>query len=142
MRPSKRHRLEKKRRELSWRPSKRVDPLLAQRLVEGQRPGFAMLAGAVVALAGAMVWTIVALSTTFVVELLAIGIGAACEIECVERLVPGGDGLQLSPHQHTLPTNGLRDGFEVTQDLHSLSNGIGASSAAYTFRLLMMVRWD
>jgi hypothetical protein len=78
MRPSKRHRLEKKKRQIQWRPSKRVDPLLAQHLVEGQRPGLAMLAGAVVAMAGAMVWTIVALSTGFVFQVLAIPIGAAC----------------------------------------------------------------
>ncbi len=37
-----------------------------------------MLAGAVVAMAGAMVWTIVALSTSFVFQVLAIAIGAAC----------------------------------------------------------------
>ena len=37
-----------------------------------------MLAGAVVAMAGAMVWTIVALSTTFFIQVLAIAIGAAC----------------------------------------------------------------
>jgi ABC-type dipeptide/oligopeptide/nickel transport system permease subunit len=37
-----------------------------------------MLAGAVVAMAGAMIWTIVALSTSFVFQALAIGIGAAC----------------------------------------------------------------
>ena len=37
-----------------------------------------MLAGAVVAMAGAMVWTIVALSTSFLFQALAIGIGAAC----------------------------------------------------------------
>ena len=78
MRPSKRHRLEKKQRELQWRPRRRVDPLLAQHLVEGQRPAFAMLAGAVVAMAGAMVWTIVALATSFVFQALAIAIGAAC----------------------------------------------------------------
>ncbi len=78
MRPSKRHRLEKKEHELSWRPKKRVDPLLAQHLIEGQKPGAAMLAGAVVAMAGAMVWMIVALSTSFLFQTLAIGIGAVC----------------------------------------------------------------
>ena len=78
MRPSKRHRLEKKERQLQWRPRKREDPLLAQHLIEGQRPGAAMLAGAVVAMAGAMVWTIVALSTGFVFQVLAIVIGAVC----------------------------------------------------------------
>lgn len=91
MRPSKRHRLEKKKRELQWRPRKRADPLLAQHLIEGQRPGPAVLAGAVVAMAGAMVWTIVSLSTSFVFQLLAIVIGAACGFaighfgRCVDR---------------------------------------------------------
>jgi hypothetical protein len=37
-----------------------------------------MLAGAVVATAGAMVWTIVSLSTSFLFQALAIAIGAAC----------------------------------------------------------------
>jgi len=37
-----------------------------------------MLAGAVAASAGAMVWMIVALSTNFAFQLLAIAIGAAC----------------------------------------------------------------
>jgi hypothetical protein len=78
MRPSKRHRLEKRERQIEWRPGKREDPLLAQHLVEGQRPAAAMLAGAVVAMAGAMVWTIIALSTSFVFQALAIAIGAAC----------------------------------------------------------------
>jgi len=78
MRPSKRHRLEKKARQLQWRPRKRADPLLAEHLIEGQRPGFALLAGAVVAMAGAMVWRIVALSTGFVFQVLAIVIGAVC----------------------------------------------------------------
>ena len=78
MRPSKRHRLEKKERQLQWRPRKRADPLLAQHLIEGQRPGLALLAGAAVASAGAMVWTIVSLSTGFVFQVLAIAIGAAC----------------------------------------------------------------
>ena len=78
MRPSERHRLEKKERQIQWRPRKRADPLLAQHLVEGQRPAAAMLAGAVVAMAGAMVWTIIALSTSFVLQALAIAIGAAC----------------------------------------------------------------
>ena len=36
-----------------------------------------MLAGALVAMAGAMVWMIVALSTSFLFQALAIGIGAA-----------------------------------------------------------------
>jgi hypothetical protein len=78
MRTSKRHRLEKKARQLQRRPRKRADPLLAQHLIEGQKPGPALLAGAVVAAAGAMVWTIVALSTSFGFQVLAIGIGAAC----------------------------------------------------------------
>ena len=78
MRTSKRHRLEKKARQLQRRPRKRADPLLAQHLIEGQKPGPARLAGAVVAAAGAMVWTIVALSTSFGFQVLAIGIGAAC----------------------------------------------------------------
>ncbi len=78
MRPSKRHRLEKKQRQLQWRPPKRADPLLAQHLIEGQRPGPAILAGAVVAMAGAMVWMIVSLSLGFVFQVLAIAIGAAC----------------------------------------------------------------
>jgi len=78
MRPSKRHRLERKERQLQKRPRKRVDPLLAQHLIEGQKRGHALLAGAVVALAGAMVWTIVALSTSLPFQWLAIGIGAAC----------------------------------------------------------------
>ncbi len=77
MRPSKRHRLEKRERELQWRPKKRVQPLLAQHLIHGQRPAAAMLAGAVVAMAGAMVWMIVALSASFLFQALAIGIGAA-----------------------------------------------------------------
>ncbi len=37
-----------------------------------------MLAGAVVAMAGAMVWMIVALSTSFLFQALAVAIGAAC----------------------------------------------------------------
>jgi hypothetical protein len=37
-----------------------------------------MLAGAVVATAGAMVWMIVSLSTSFLFQVLAIAIGAAC----------------------------------------------------------------
>lgn len=78
MRPSKRHRLEKKQRELQTRSRKRVDPLLAQNLIDGQRPGHALLAGVVVAVAGAMIWTIVALATSFAFQVLAIGIGAAC----------------------------------------------------------------
>jgi hypothetical protein len=78
MRPSKRHRLEKKERQLQWRPRKRADPLLAEHLIEGQRHGPAVLAGSAVAMAGAMVWTIVALSTSFVFQVLAIVIGAAC----------------------------------------------------------------
>ena len=78
MRPSKRHRLEKKERQLQWRPRKRVDPLLGRRLIEEQKPRYALLAGAVVAMAGAMIWTIVALSTSFAFQTLAIGIGAAC----------------------------------------------------------------
>jgi len=79
MRPSKRHRLENKQRELRLkRPRKRVDPHLAENLIKGQRFGYALLAGAVVALAGAMVWMIVALSTTSGFQLLAIPIGAAC----------------------------------------------------------------
>ena len=78
MRPSKRHRLEKKQRELGRRFRKRADPLLAQHLVEAQRPLHAMLAGAVVAMAGAMVWVIVALSTSVGFQVLAIAIGAAC----------------------------------------------------------------
>jgi len=78
MRPSKRHRLEEKERQLQRRTWKRADPLLAQNLIEGQRSGPALLAGAVVAAAGAMVWTIVALSTSFVFQALTIAIGAAC----------------------------------------------------------------
>jgi hypothetical protein len=79
MRPSKRHRLEKRRRELQERrPRKRVDPRLAENLIKGQRTGHALLAGAVVALAGAMVWMIVGLSTTWPFQLLALPIGAAC----------------------------------------------------------------
>ena len=78
MRPSKRHRLEKKERQIHRRPRKREDPLLAQHLIEGQRPGAAMLAGVAVASAGAMIWTIVALSTSYVFQILAIAIGAAC----------------------------------------------------------------
>ncbi len=78
MRPSKRHRLERKQRELQRRPRKRVDPLLGRRLIEEQKPRYALLAGAVVALAGAMIWTIVALATSFDIQWLAIGIGAAC----------------------------------------------------------------
>jgi len=78
MRPSKRHRLEKKRSELDWRRRKRRDPLIARHLIEGQRAGVAMIAGAVVAAAGAMIWAIVALSTSFPVQVLAIAIGAAC----------------------------------------------------------------
>jgi len=78
MRPSKRHRLERKQRELDRRrPRKRVDPRLAEKLINGQRRGHALLAGAVVAMAGAMVWAIVALSTSFPFQLLAIPIGAA-----------------------------------------------------------------
>ena len=78
MRPSKRHRLEKKQRQLQrWR-RKRANPLLAQHLIEGQRYRPALLAGAVVAAAGAMIWAIVALSTNFGYQVLAIGIGAAC----------------------------------------------------------------
>jgi hypothetical protein len=78
MRPSKRHRLEKRERQIQWRPRKRADPLLAQHLVEAQRPAAAVLAGAVVAMAGAMIWTIIALSTSFVFQAFAIAIGAAC----------------------------------------------------------------
>jgi hypothetical protein len=78
MRPSKRHRLEKKERQIQRRPRKRVDPLLAHHLIEGQRYRPALLAGAVVAAAGAMIWAIVALSTNFGYQVLAIGIGAAC----------------------------------------------------------------
>jgi ABC-type dipeptide/oligopeptide/nickel transport system permease subunit len=79
MRPSKRHRLEKKERQLQRRPrKKRVDPLLGRRLIEEQKPRHALLAGAVVAMAGAMIWTIVALATSFSFQWLAIGIGAAC----------------------------------------------------------------
>jgi hypothetical protein len=78
MRTSKRHRLEKKERQLQWRPRKRADPLLIENLIEGQKPVAAMLAGAVVAMAGAMIWTIIALSTSYVFQGLAIGIGAAC----------------------------------------------------------------
>jgi len=78
MRPSKRHRLEKKQRQLQHWRRKRKDPLLAQRLIERQRHGFALLAGAVVAAAGAMVWMIVSLSTSFFYQVLAIAIGAAC----------------------------------------------------------------
>jgi len=78
MRPSKRHRLEKRERELNWRKRKRVDPLLGRRLIEEQKPLYALLAGAVVAMAGAMIWTIVALATSFSIEWLAIAIGAAC----------------------------------------------------------------
>jgi ABC-type dipeptide/oligopeptide/nickel transport system permease subunit len=52
--------------------------LLARDLIEGQRPGPALLAGAVVAAAGAMVWVIVALSTSFAFQVLALAIGAAC----------------------------------------------------------------
>ena len=78
MRPSKRHRLEKKERQLQWRPRKRADPLLAQHLIEGQRPGLALLAGAVVVMAGAMIWMIVTLATGFVLQALAIVIGASC----------------------------------------------------------------
>ncbi len=37
-----------------------------------------MLSGAVVATAGAMIWTIVSLSTSFLFQVLAIAIGAAC----------------------------------------------------------------
>ena len=37
-----------------------------------------MLAGSVVAMAGAMIWTIIALSTSYVFQGFAIGIGAAC----------------------------------------------------------------
>jgi len=78
MRPSKRHRLENKQRELRLRrPRKRVDPNLAENLIKGQRSGYALLAGAVVALAAAMIWMIVALSTTWPFQLLAIPIGAA-----------------------------------------------------------------
>ena len=54
-------RLEKKERQLQWRPRKRADPLLAQNLIEAQRPRAAMLAGAVVAMAGAIFWSIKAL---------------------------------------------------------------------------------
>jgi ABC-type dipeptide/oligopeptide/nickel transport system permease subunit len=79
MRPSKRHRLEKKERQLQRRPrKKRVDPLLGRRLIEEQKPRHALLAGAVVAMAGAMIWTIVALATSFAIQWLAVGIGAAC----------------------------------------------------------------
>jgi len=78
MRPSKRHRLEKKERQIQRRPRKRIDPLLAEHLIEGQRHGPAMLAGAAAAMAGAMVWAIVALSTNFVFQALSIAIGAAC----------------------------------------------------------------
>jgi hypothetical protein len=78
MRPSKRHRLEKKERQIQRRPRKRADPLLAQDLIEGQRPRAALLAGSAVAAAGAMIWTIIALSTTFVFQALTIAIGAAC----------------------------------------------------------------
>jgi len=78
MRPSRRHRLENKQRQLKRRPRKREDPLLAQHLIEGQKPQAAMLAGAVVASAAAMVWMIVAVSTNFAFQLLAIPIGAAC----------------------------------------------------------------
>jgi hypothetical protein len=80
MRPSKRHRLEKKQSQLQGRPRKRADPQLAQDLIDGQRPAAAMLAGAAVAMAGAMVWAIVALSTSFGFQMLAIAIGAACGI--------------------------------------------------------------
>jgi hypothetical protein len=78
MRPSKRHRLEKKESELRRRRRKRVDPLLGRRLIEEQKPRHALLAGAVVAMAGAMIWMIVALATSFSFQWLAIGIGAAC----------------------------------------------------------------
>jgi phosphate/sulfate permease len=78
MRPSKRHRLEKRERELQWRPRKRTDPLLARRLIEGQKPPHALLAGGLVALAGAMIWMIVALSTSFPFQTLALAIGAGC----------------------------------------------------------------
>ncbi len=78
MRPSKRHRLEKKKRQLQRRPRKKPTPLLAQQLIDAQKHGSAMLAGAVVATAGAMVWTIVSLSTSFTFQVLAIAIGAAC----------------------------------------------------------------
>jgi ABC-type dipeptide/oligopeptide/nickel transport system permease subunit len=78
MRPSKRHRLERKERELKPRPRKRVDPLLGRRLIEEQKPRTALLAGAVVALAGAMIWTILSLATSFAIQWLAIGIGAVC----------------------------------------------------------------
>jgi hypothetical protein len=79
MRLSKRHRLEKRDRELRLRRKrKRVDPHLAEKLIAGQRTGYALFAGAVVAMAGSMVWMIVALSTTGGFQLLAIPIGAAC----------------------------------------------------------------
>ncbi|MBW2543245.1 MAG: hypothetical protein JRF15_14260 [Deltaproteobacteria bacterium] len=67
-----------KQSELRNKRRKRVDPLLGRRLIEGQKPRHAVLAGAVVALAGAMIWTIVALATGLAIEWLAIGIGAAC----------------------------------------------------------------
>jgi hypothetical protein len=78
MRTSKRHRLEKKERQLQRRPRKQPAPLLAQQLIDAQRRGPAMLAGAVVATAGAMVWTIVSLTTSITFQALAIAIGAAC----------------------------------------------------------------
>jgi len=77
MRPSKRHRLEKKKRQLQRRPRKKPAPLLAQQLIDAQRRGPAMLAGAVVALAGAMIWMIITLVTGFVLQVLAIVIGAS-----------------------------------------------------------------
>jgi hypothetical protein len=78
MRTSKRHRLEKKERQLQRRRRKPSDSLIAQNLIEAQRPGPAMLAGGVTAIAGAMIWTIVSLSTGFAFQVLAIAIGAAC----------------------------------------------------------------
>lgn len=51
--------------------------MLGRHLIEQQKPLYALLAGAVVAMAGAMIWTIVALATSFPIEWLAIVIGAA-----------------------------------------------------------------
>jgi hypothetical protein len=76
MRTSKRHRLEKKERQLDWRSRKRVDPLLAQHLLEGQKPVPALVAGGAAASAGAMAWTIIALATGWNLQALALAIGA------------------------------------------------------------------
>lgn len=75
MRPSRRSRLETAKRRTK---RKVVDPHLAQRLREGQKPAVGAIAGAIAAVASAMVWMIVVLFTDGLFPIMAIAIGAAC----------------------------------------------------------------